>query len=112
MKKTMFVLAMGVFFVASSYSNALMIQSEFNFSVENNANSIQDSVEFKNFKRLYIDLLDNVISMDDFLYGDTSLEIAKAFLEKVGLPDYGGYTATQDIVGFALVQYLIASGGA
>ncbi|WHT40533.1 MULTISPECIES: hypothetical protein [Myroides] len=107
MKKTMLVLAMGMFFVASSYSNALMTQLEPNFSVENNANAIQDSVEFKNFERLYTDFLDGIISMDDFLYAGTSLEIAKAFLEKVGLPNYGGYTETQDIIGFALVQYLV-----
>lgn len=110
MKKTMLLLGMGGLLMFTSCSSDEAAKSSSlneNSKVEMNTNSIMDSEQFKAFEKLYTEFLDQKIKEYEFLNGKESIEIAKAFLEKIGQPTYGGYTQGSDIVGYALVQYLI-----
>lgn len=106
----MLVLAMGGLLMFTSCSSDESTKSsslDGNSKVEMNTNPIKDSEQFKAFEKLYTDFLDLKMKEYEFLEGEESIEIAKAFLEKIGQPTYGGYTEGSDIVGYALVQYLI-----
>ncbi|WHT40531.1 MULTISPECIES: hypothetical protein [Myroides] len=110
MKKTMVVLAMGGLLLFTSCSSDESTKSsslDGNSKVEMNTNPIMNTTEFKDFEQLYTDYLDQKIKEYDFLNGKKSVDIAKAFLIKIGQPTYGGYTQDSNIVGYALLQYLI-----
>ena len=110
MKKTMLVLTVGGLFLFSSCSNDEATKSsslDGNSKVEMNTNPIMDSNEFQEFKRLNDKFNRGEIDQGEYLKGIESVDIAKKFLEKLGEITYGGYTYGPDIVGYALVQYLV-----
>ncbi|WP_060875079.1 hypothetical protein [Myroides odoratus] len=108
--KKFFFLAVGCAFFTVSCSN----------EVENNGNlkdnhtktemidysAIKQSNEYLEFEKRYMEFVKREIDIKQFLYSQESLDKAKAFLIKIGEPNYGGYTSIQDIVSYALAKYL------
>lgn len=107
MKKKMLVLGVGLLFMATSCSVDESKNDESkNDKTEFNTSDIQDSDQFKAFEDLYFQFINGKIENKDFLFSTTSVNIAKDFLSKLGETNYGGYTNPEDIVSFALIQYL------
>ncbi|MBB1151141.1 MULTISPECIES: hypothetical protein [unclassified Myroides] len=108
MKKILFP-AIGCMFFAISCSNDAenketvkddLLKTELDYT------SIKQSAEYLAFENRYMQYVKLEISQNDFLSTQTSLDLAKAFLIRIGEPNYGGYSSMEDIISYALAKYL------
>lgn len=109
MKKILF-LAIGCVFFTISCSNEPESNGNLNDGhnkTELNTNSsIRQSTEYKEFDKLYMDLILGKIDIKEFLHSTDSFNTAVTFLLYIGEYNLGGYTTQEDIVTYALTKYL------
>lgn len=109
MKKILF-LAIGCAFFTVSCSNEAENKGNLNDNHTKTElidySDIKQSGEYLEFEKRYMKFVYGEIDMKQFLYTQESLDIAKAFLIRIGEYTYGGYTSIEDIISYALSKYL------